>query len=328
MRAMVMTAFGGPDVLELTDIPVPEPGPLDLLVQVHATAVNPVDCKTRTAPRWGDRAPPMVLGFDVSGTIVEVGREVKAFEVGNEVYASPSLLRDGANAEYVVIDARSAARIPATLKHHEAAALPLVGLTAWESLFAHGRIEPGETVLIHAGAGGVGHVAIQLARHHGCRVITTAGNERSLETCHALGADVVIDYKSGGVAEQVMDATGGEGCPMVFDTVGGSVFSECVELVALNGRLVTIVPGIPADNLNKLFGRNASLHFEFMGATQLNGLDPSHQGLLLEKLARLVDAGSVKPVIENIWELEQLAEAHERQETQRSVGKQVVRVRD
>jgi len=327
MRAMVMKAFGGPDVLEIQDIPVPEPGPLDLLVQVHATAVNPVDCKTRSAPRWGDRAPPMVLGFDVSGTVVEVGREVKAFEVGNEVYASPSLLRDGANAEYVVIDARSAARIPATLKHEQAAALPLVSLTAWESLFSHGRIESGETVLIHAGAGGVGHIAIQLARQHGCRVITTAGHEGSLEMCRSLGAEVVINYKSENVIERVMDETQGEGCPMVFDTVGGPVFTECIELVALNGRLVTIVPGIPAENLNKLFGRNASLHFEFMGATQLNGRDPSHQGLILEKVARLVDAGSLRPVIENVWELEQLPEAHDRQETQRSVGKQVVRVR-
>lgn len=326
MRAMVMTAFGGPEVLQLKQVPVPEPGPLDLLLKVQATAVNPVDCKTRNAPRWGDRAPPMILGFDVAGTVVAMGEEVKSFAEGTQVYASPSLIRDGANSEYVCIDARSAARVPKKISLEEAAALPLASLTAWESLFDHGGASPGDTVMIQGGAGGVGHIAIQLAKSKGCRVITTAGRPESIELCQRLGADVVVDYTQQDVVGRVLEETNGAGCDVVFDTVGGEVFTQCIELVSLNGKLVTIVPGIPGDNLNRLFGRNASLHFEFMGATLLQGRDPTHQGLILEQLANLVDENQLSPAIEHVWDLKELPEAHRKQETQRSLGKQLVRV--
>jgi len=326
MRAMVMTDFGASDVFELQDVPDPACGPQDLLLDVKASAVNPVDCKTRLAPRWGDRQPPMILGFDVSGIVLDVGSDVQGFSVGDEVMASPSLLRDGANAERVCIDARSAAAKPTSLSHEEAAALPLVTLTAWESVFKHGRVRPGDNVLIHAAAGGVGHIALQLCKEHGCRTIVTAGKPESVALCQSLGADVIIHYRDENVTDRVMAETNGEGCPMVFDTVGGEVFAESVGLVALDGRLVTIVPGIPTDNLNSLFGKNASLHFEFMGSTLLNGRDPSHQSEILQKATEMVEAGTLKPVVEKVWELDQLAEAHVRQESQRSVGKQVIRV--
>ena len=142
MKACVMTAFGGPEVLELQDRPEPEPGPEDLLIRVSAAGVNPVDCKTRQAPRWGDRHPPMILGFDVCGEIVACGNRVDRFAIGDRIYASPSLIRDGAYAELVCVDQRTAAKAPVTLSDPEAAALPLVTLTAWESLFLHADEQP------------------------------------------------------------------------------------------------------------------------------------------------------------------------------------------
>lgn len=323
---MVMTDFGGPEVLQLQDVAIPVCGEQDLRLQVKATSVNPVDCKTRLAPRWGDRTPPMILGFDVSGVVLEVGSAVEGFSVGDEVMASPSLLRDGANAEQVCIDARSAALKPNSLTHEEAAALPLVSLTAWESVHHHGRIQAGESVLIHAAAGGVGHIALQLCKQAGCRALVTAGKPESIRLCESLGADVVIRYQDEDVSERVLAETDGQGCAMVFDTVGGQVFADSVGQVGLNGRLVTIVPGIPTDNLNTMFGKNASLHFEFMGSTLLQGRDPSHQGDILRTIAERVDAGALRPVVETVWEFEDLPKAHIRQETQRSVGKQIIRV--
>ena len=326
MRAMVMTAFGGPEVLVPRDVPEPEPGPRDLLLEVAAASVNPVDCKTRAAPRWGDRGPPIILGFDVSGTVLRTGAEVAGFEVGDEVYASPSLIRDGANAERVCVDFRSAARKPAGVDHESAAALPLVTLTAWESLHQHGRVRPGDTVLVHAGAGGVGHIAIQLAKHCGCRVLTTAGRPESIALCESLGADLVVNHREEDVTERVLTETDGAGCDMVYDTVGGEVFEQAIALVALNGRLVSIVPGIPTGNLGALFRKNASAHFEFMGATLLHGRDPAHQGDILRAAAAMVDAGALRAEVEKVWSLEELPQAHARQESQRCVGKQVLRV--
>ena len=171
MRAMVIREHGGPDVLQLEEIPTPELRDTDVLVEVHATSVNPVDTKVRQ--RSGGRELPLTLGYDVSGVVVRCGPRAQLWQPGDEIFATANLFRNGANAEFVALDGRSAARKPGSVDHVTAAVLPLVSQTAWEALHLRARIQPGQTVLIHAGAGGVGHIAVQLAKLHGCRVITT-----------------------------------------------------------------------------------------------------------------------------------------------------------
>ena len=318
MRAMVMTDFGGPEVFELQDRPMPEVGAGDVLINVRAAAINPVDCKTRMAPRWGDRKPPMILGFDAAGVVEQVGAEVDHFSVGDEVYCSPALVRDGSYAEYVVVDARTVAKKPTSLSFAEAAALPLASITAWEALHQHARMQPGETVLIMGGAGGVGHLAIQLAKAYGCRVLATAGRDETMAFCKEMGADEVFDYRSETVGENVAD--------LVFDCVGGDVFNQAIDAVRVNGRVVTIVPGVPGDQINKLFGKNGSLHFEFMGSAVMNDASPESHGEILRNLAELVDAGQIKPQIFKTYTLDEVADAHRQQETQRTLGKLVIQL--
>lgn len=326
MRAMVMTDFGGPEVLQLKQVADPVPGERDLLIEVRACATNPVDCKTRMAPRWGDRKPPMILGFDVAGIVRGKGAKVQGFEIGDEVYASPSLVRDGANAELVCVDERTAAIKPRSVDFAHAAALPVAALTAWESLFMHGRMQQGETVLVHAGAGGVGHIAVQLARIHGCKVITTAGRPESIALCKTLGADHVIDYRTEDLARRVQELTSARGCDVILDAVGGEVFSKSLPLLAVYGRIVSIVPGVPTDALNALFAKSASAHFEFVGASTMWGVGPERQGRILREIAALVDAGRLKVHISQRYKLEQLPEAHRQQQSQRTLGKIVMDV--
>ena len=177
MKAMLIQEFGGIEGLAIGELPKPEIGPEDVLIEVHATSLNPVDTKVRMgAGMYGSLSLPMVGGFDVSGVVVACGENVNGLAVGDEVYGSPSLARYGAHAEYVAVDARTLARKPSNLSHEEAAALPLVFLTAFESLIERTNIQEGEHVLIQAGAGGVGHIGIQIAKAHGCVVITTASN--------------------------------------------------------------------------------------------------------------------------------------------------------
>src|SRR5262245_740211 len=208
MRAMAVTKLGGPEVLKLQEMPPPRPGPEDLLIEVHAAGVNPVDFKIcRGAFREG-RALPFIPGYDVSGVVRDMGSAVRDFKIGDPVYASPSIARNGADAEYVCVDARTAAQKPASLDHIQSAALPLVTLTVWEALLLRAQIRKGETMLIHAGGGGVGHIAIQLAKSHGCRVLTTASRDESIELCRRLGADVVIDYSKEDFVQCVEQETG------------------------------------------------------------------------------------------------------------------------
>ncbi len=335
MKAMIAPKHGDASVLELREINPPTAGEGEVVVEVRATAVNPVDTKIRSgamSQRGGNAAmfqPPLVLGFDVSGVIVEVGQGVTGgWCVGDEVYASPSLARHGANAERVAVDARLLGGKPRGLSHEEAAAMPLVTLTAWEALHDHVRIVEGETVLIHAGGGGVGHIAIQLAKHAGCRVLTTASRADSKLLCEEVGADVVIDYKEGDVAERIQNETGGRGCDVVFDTVGGEVFKASLDMMGLFGRVVTILPPPGDAAIAKLFGKSGSLHTEFMGAASMGG-DAGRmqrQGEILKEAAAAVAEGWLRPHVSAVYDLTDLAEAHRQQETGHTVGKLAVRV--
>jgi NADPH2:quinone reductase len=328
MRAMLCNRNGDPEVLEAGELPTPAPGPHDLLVAVRATSVNPVDTKVR---RGGGaaRSFPLVLGYDASGVVVACGPAVTGWAAGDLVYGCPNLFGHGANAEYVLLDARAAARKPGSVEHVEAAALPLVGLTAWEALHDRARIEPGQTVLIHAGAGGVGHVAVQLARLHGCRVFTTAGRPESIAFCReTLAADEVIDYRSTDFVARIAQLTSGQGVPVLFDTVGDETFRRSIDCVSVGGQLVTILGATPGDQAAKLLYRSITVHYEFMGVRVAHGIDPAHHGRILSGLARLVDRGLLRPHVSHQFALADVAEAHRQVETGHTIGKVAVRVSD
>lgn len=329
MRAMVLREHGAPDVLHFEDCPEPVLRDTDVLVQVHASSVNPVDVKVR-AKASVPREYPVILGFDVSGTVVRCGKAATQWTPGDEIYAAPNLFRPGANAECVALDARSAARKPASLDHAMAATLPLVGQTAWEALHLRARIQPGQTVLIHAGAGGVGHIAVQLAKLHGCRVLTTASRPESIAFCRdVLRADEVIDYRSGDVVARVKELTGGKGVPVALDTIGGEPFVQSLDCLAINGHLVTILGGSTdlAGRGQALLYKNVTISYEFMGIPTAHELEPERPGEILRTLAKLVDTGALKPEVRHRFPLEKLADAHRQIETGRTIGKVSVTVR-
>jgi NADPH2:quinone reductase len=313
-------------VIRLENVPDPTPAAGDLLIEVHASALNPVDTKLRRFARPGLVAPPFVGGYDVSGVVRATGANVNGFAIGDEVWASPALNRPGAHAELVCVDHVTAAPKPKSLSHVEAAALPLVALTAWESLHLRARIQPGQTVLITGGAGGVGHVAIQLARLAGCTVYATASSPAAVALCQSLGA-TVIDYKKADFAQTVLDRTGGRGAEVILDCVGGDTFEKCPDAVAVNGQIVAIVPGPPPASLAKLYPKNVSVHFEFMGAATVSKANPAMQGRVLREVAALADAGKLRPEVFRTYALAELPLAHAQQETGRTVGKLVVRVK-
>lgn len=326
MKAIAATQFGDTSVLESLELDQPTPGEYDLLIEVHYAAVNPVDCKVRDGSMM-EREFPLVMGYDASGVVVEVGEKVEHFKPGDAVYGSPNLVKPGSNAAYCLLDARAAALKPQTVEHGEAAALPLVALTAWEALHDHARMHNGETVLIQAGGGGVGHIAIQLAKLHDCRVITTASEDASIRLCEELGADEVINYKQQDVTEVVMKLTDDAGCQVVFDCVGGDVFKQSIGLVAGWGRLVTILPPPDDAPIGQLFMKNGSIHQEFMGGRLIMNHHPEHQGQILQTITELVDANQLRPHISHEFALSELAQAHQQQETNHTQGKIVVKVR-
>lgn len=326
MRAVVVNQVGPPEVLQLGELPRPIPGPHELLVEVHATSVNPVDTKIRLGTR--PRQLPLVLGYDLSGVVVACGMSVTDFKPGDAVYGCPNLMRHGANAEFALLDARAAARKPHSIDHLHAACLPLVALTAYEALHERARIQPGQTVLIHAGAGGVGHLAVQLAKLHGCHVITTAGRPESIAFCRdALKADEVIDYRNTDLVSTVMALTRNAGVPVIFDTVGGDTFKRSIDCLSPCGNIVTILGSDPGAAAVQLMYKSATVHYEFMGARVAYDREPERQGAILSGIAHLVDTGCLRVHVSSQWTLDTLVAAHHAIETGRTIGKMAVRVR-
>jgi NADPH:quinone reductase-like Zn-dependent oxidoreductase len=308
MSAVVVRAFGGPDVLRVEEVARPSPGPGELLVRVHAAAINPVDALART---FGERSVaraqlPYIPGFDLSGVVAEVGEGVTRFAPGDEVYAMIHLQRGGAYAEYAVVLDSEAAKKPRSASHVEAASLPLVALTAWQALFQTADLQPGETVLIHAGAGGVGTVAIQLAKWRGARVITTA-SQRNHAFLRSLGADEVIDYTTHRFEDHARDVD------VVLDAVGDDTQERSLATLRDGGRLVSIVGLTPA-------ARGAG---RGVRATSIL-VDPD--SAQLARIAELVDDGVIRPVVSHTLPLADAPEAHRQIETRRTRGKIVLEV--
>lgn len=314
MKAMVITAFGGPEVFEARDLPKPTPGPKEVLVKVHATSINPVDYQTRRGDYRDLIQTPETLGVDVSGVVEAAGDAVTDFEVGDEVYYTPQLFGGpGSYAEYHAANEDIVARKPANLSHLEAASIPLAGGTVWDALVTRGNLRVGETILVHAGAGGVGSLAIQLAKSIGARVFATC-SARNAEFVKGLGADYAIDYRSEDYVEVVQWETAGAGVDLVLDTVGGDTIQRSPQVMGPFGRLVTIVNIAAPQSLLDAWDKNATIHFLFT---------PQYRAKL-DRLRDLLERREVKPVIDSVMPLSKVAEAHERVERGGMRGKVVL----
>lgn len=320
MKAMTINRHGSPDVLEYLELPDPVPGDHDLLVKAHYSSVNPLDCRIRFSSEH-PRNFPLILGFDVCGVVEKTGQDVDAFNIGDMIAASPNAFRHGANAEYVLIDSRSAAKVPDGLNPGHAGVLPLSGLTAWESLFDRARIQKGQNLLIHAGAGGVGHLAIQMAKASDCRVITTASRQDSIELCQQLGADVVINHKEDDFVSRVLELTDNKGCDASFDFVGEEVLNKSLECTKISGQVVTITPSRVLKQGTGFLAKNLTIHYEFMGVPTAFGIDIGSQGAKLQKILNLANQGKLTPHIGKRFLVTELAKAHKFQESGRSIGK-------
>ncbi|MEZ0167201.1 zinc-dependent alcohol dehydrogenase family protein [Microvirga sp. TS319] len=313
MRAMVITRFGGPDVFELRDIERPEPGPGQVLVRVIASGTNPVDAKIRQAGSWAQIPFPAVLGYDVSGVIEEVGPGVTEFKAGDEVFYTPEIFGNplGSYAEYTVASAGIVARKPANLSHVEAAGIPLAGGTAWEAVIRRLNVRPGETVLIHGGAGGVGSFAVQFAKAAGARVIATA-SKANHPALRELGADVAIDYRAPDAVERIMKEAGGS-VDAAFDTAGGNVPMSTL-VTRPFGRIATILP--PNGDLNALYTKNQTLFGTFL----------MREGARLREMTPLFERGQAKVVVDEVLPLDEVSIAHERLDSGHGRGKVILRV--
>lgn len=308
MKAVRIHAYGAAEVLAYEDAPMPSVGADDVLVKVVAASVNPVDWKIRAGYLQGmlPHQLPLTLGWDMSGVVMEVGSAVTRFKPGDAVYARPDIVRNGTYAEYVAIRERELAFKPATISHVEAASLPLAGITAWEVLINTAQLAAGQRVLIHAGAGGVGSLAIQLAKSRGAHVIATASS-RNLALVRALGADEVIDYRAQAFETVVSDVD------VVFDTLGGTVQDASWAVLKPGGIQVSVAAPPDQDKATAL-GRRAAFVF----------IEPS--ATILAELAALVDAGRLRPLVGAEFALHDIARAHALSESGRAVGKIVLYV--
>ena len=314
MRAVVLKGFGGLEMLEERDLPVPEPGPGEVLVRNLAVAVNPVDAKIRAAGRWAGVEPPFVLGYDAAGVVAKVGPGVKDLKEGDEVYYTPEIFGNphGTYAEYTPVPAGIVAKKPKNLSFAEAAAIPLAGGTAWEAVVRRLAVRPGETVLVMGGAGGVGSFAVQFAKAAGAYVIATASAE-NLPVLKELGADLTLDYR-GPWAEEVLKATEGQGVDAASETAGESLVERVIPVVRPFGRIATILP--PQGNLSGLYTKNQTLYGVFL----------TRERKRLLEMRPLFERGLARPLIAEVlpFSLENLRKAHARMDSGHGRGKIVL----
>ena len=310
MKAVRIHAYGGLDVLHYENVPMPKLRPDDILIRVRAAAVNPVDWKIREGYLQNalKQTLPLTLGWDVSGEVVEVGPQAARFKVGDEVYVRPDIERDGGYAGYIAVKADEAAYKPATLDHPHAAAVPLAALTAWQVLIDAAQLQAGQTVLIHAAAGGVGSLAVQLAKARGANVIATASAVNTGLVAE-LGADQFIDYTRTRFEEVVKEVD------VVFDTLGGDIQERSWQVLKPGGILVSVVSPPSKETAAERGLRRA---FVFIHA----------DGQQLSAIARLIDEGKMKPVIHTILPLDEARQAHAISQGGHARGKIVLHVAD
>ena len=332
MRAYAITQYGEPDFFTEIDIPVPELRPGHVLIKVAATSVNPVDTKIRAGGRAMCPDLPAVLHMDVAGTITAVADDVSSFWRGDQVYGCAGGLKTvagenlgGALAEFMLADANLIAHKPGNLSLPEAAALPLVTITAWEGLHLRAGLQAGQRVLIHAGTGGVGHIALQLAKQAGAQVYTTVSSQAKANLARQLGADVVINYRTTAVADYVAKHTAGAGFDLVMDTVGGENLGRSFAAARINGTVVSIQTNGSHD-LTPLHARGLNLHAVFMLLPMLYNQGRAAHAEILRAAARLVEQGALRPVLdEHRFSFAEAGAAHRYLESGAAIGKVVLR---
>ena len=308
MKAIRIRNYGGPEVLQYEDAPRPQPQTGEVLIRVHAAGVNPIDWKVREGYMkdfWPHKFP-LILGWDVSGTVEEVGPGVSRFKIGDEVYSVPDASRDGAYAEYIVVRESELALKPKSLHHIRAAAVPLAAVTAWQALFDAGQLKRGQRVLIHGGSGGVGHVAVQLAKWKGAHVLATASTKNQ-ELLRELGVDEPIDYTKQNFEDVARDVD------LVLDLISGETQERSWSVLKKGGVLLSLVQP-PSVEKAKALGVRAA----FVAG------HPS--GAQLAEIAKIIDAGQLAPVIDRILPLSEVRRAHELSKSGHTHGKIVLRI--
>ncbi len=326
MKAMLINEYGENAVFELTDVDKPTVSSGHVLINIAASSVNTVDTMIR---KMGNELPlspktPAILGMDFAGTVVEVGKGVKGFAIGDEVYGCAGGLADlpGTLAEYIAADSKLIAHKPKNLSMREAAALPLVAITAYEGLLRAG-VKEEQKVLVHGGSGGVGHVALQLAKHFGAEVYSTGGGDKQLALIESLGA-TPINYKTETVEQFVAQHTNGNGFDVVFDSVGGLNMANSFEAAALNGQIASTVSMVELD-LSVAHFKGLSLHVVFMLIPMLHNFKRKEHAVFLQEIAKIAEAGELKPILDdNKYSLEQAGQAYERLESGKAMGKVVI----
>lgn len=316
MKAILATAPGTADVLQLRDLPTPAlPSPHHLRVKLAAAGINPLDTKLRAKPAYYPDKLPAVLGCDGAGVVEAVGAQVSRFKVGDAVYFCNGGIGDepGCYAEYTTAHEDYVTAKPKNMNMQESAALPLVLLTVWEALVERAQLQAGQTILIHAGAGGVGHIAVQLAHHLGARVAVTVSDDAKADFTRSLGAEKIIRYREQDFIAETLAWTDGRGADVVFDTVGGDTFIRSLNAARYCGKVVSLLstPLSLADTqLARL--RNLSLCYELMLTPQVQHLHEERvrQRRILEQGAQLVDSGKLRVHVSHALPLAEAAQAH------------------
>ncbi len=320
MKAMIIKEIGSTDVFQIAEKAKPVAKAGHMVVEVKATSVNPIDTMLRSIELPWSTDLPEVLHGDVAGIVVELGTDVTDFNLGDEVYGMAGGINgvDGALAEFMLVDARLMAQKPKTLTMKQAAALPLVAITAYEALVEKMNVKVGDKVLVHGATGGVGHIAVQLAKVLGAKVTSTysPANEALAKT---VGADNLVDYTTESVADYVQTYTDGAGFDKIFDTVAGDNIEKSFAAAKFNGHVATILP--IADPL-QIALKSLSFHSILMLIPLCHGINHASHGLILTEIATLVDAGKITPIIDesdySIWEV---AKAHDHLASGKAVGK-------
>lgn len=325
MRAVVITEPGGPDVLDVEDVPAPEPAAGEVLVEVAASAVNRADVLQRQGHYPPPSGAPPYPGLECSGTIAALGAGVTGWTVGQRVCA---LLGGGGYAEQVRVPAGQLLPVPAGMSLLDAAALPEVTCTVWSMVFDRGRLVPGEVLLVHGGTSGVGTMAVQLAHRHGARVAVTAGSAAKLAVCAGLGAHILVNYREEDFVARVREATDGHGADLILDNMGAVYLRRNLAVLAVDGRLVSL--GLQGGTTGELdLGRLMSVRGSVTAAS-LRAQPPERKAAIVAATHAFVwpalDSGEVRPIVDSVFDLADVAAAHRRVESSEHIGKVLLRV--
>ncbi|MFS0780683.1 NAD(P)H-quinone oxidoreductase [Bacillus sp. 1P06AnD] len=326
MKAIIVKQPGGPEELSIAERTKPSIKPDELLIQVKAVSINRADIEKRKGNYPGNSLNEQLLGLEISGIVEKVGKDVADWKQGDKVFG---LLNNGGYAEFAAIQAARAMKIPDGWTFEQAAAVPEVFLTAYQTLHWIGALKQNEWVLIHAGASGVGTAAIQLAKLADAQVIVTAGSDEKLAFCRELGADYTINYKTQNFDEEVADITRGEGVQLILDFIGASYWKQNISSLSLDGRMVLIgfLGGslIEQVDLMPLFSKRVEINATLLG-TRSNDYKARLTQEFADKYLPLLENGTIKPIIDKVFPFEKIAEAHKHMEASKNIGKIVVKI--